>query len=303
MKSYISIDNVKIALASTPYSDFQIEQIEEGVSADVFKLSRQNEVYFLRVLPEDESIEFQLLAHELILKKGVKIPKIVFFQEQTPTLDKKSFMIVTEIHEKSISNSKNLTNNQLSDVLYETGKELALINSIEINGIGWIEEIKANKLVAYSKNYQEFIINENMGRLAELEKEKIISFSIFTKTKNYIETNSNLFDLNENSYLAHGDFGNSHIFQKNGKYSGIIDFGDIRGTTKFHDLAHYSVYHGNELPFLIKGYGSVYKLPIDYVERIKAEALIIAIGKLWWIWKNFPERLLTHPTFKFLLSI
>ena len=303
MKSNITINQIKNSVINTPYSGFDIEKVEEGISTDVFRLSCKNIVYFLRVLPEDEPLEFQLLAHKLILEKGVKIPKIVFSQKQSSKLDKKSFMIVTEIPGKSISNSKNLTNGQLADILYETGKELALINSIEVNGIGWIEAVKTNKLVAYSKNYQEFIIHENMKRLAELEKEKIISSSIFAKTKNYIETNSNLFNLNENSYLAHGDFGNSHIFQKNAKYSGIIDLGDIRGTTKFHDLAHYYVYHRNELPLLIKGYDSVYKLPIDYIERIKVEALIIAIGKLWWIWKNFPGRLKTHPTFKFLLSI
>jgi aminoglycoside phosphotransferase (APT) family kinase protein len=37
--------------------------------------------------------------------------------------------------------------------------------------------------------------------------------------------------------LAHGDFYVSHVFHRDGRYTGIIDFGDIQGSNGWHDLA------------------------------------------------------------------
>lgn len=43
----------------------------------------------------------------------------------------------------------------------------------------------------------------------------------------------------EQGYLAHGDFDTTHIYQDNGRYTGIIDFGEIRGADRWYDLGYF----------------------------------------------------------------
>jgi hypothetical protein len=48
------------------------------------------------------------------------------------------------------------------------------------------------------------------------------------------------------AYLAHGDFDLTHIFQRNGHYTGIIDFGEIMGSSPFYDLGHFKLHDGSQ---------------------------------------------------------
>ncbi len=48
--------------------------------------------------------------------------------------------------------------------------------------------------------------------------------------------------------LAHGDFDTTHIYEKNCRYSGIIDFGEIRGAEPLYDLGHFQLHDGERLP-------------------------------------------------------
>ena len=46
-------------------------------------------------------------------------------------------------------------------------------------------------------------------------------------------------DPDATAWLAHGDFDCSHIYVADGRYSGIIDFGEIRGANPWYDLAQF----------------------------------------------------------------
>lgn len=43
-----------------------------------------------------------------------------------------------------------------------------------------------------------------------------------------------------NAVLVQGDCDVSHVFHSNGKFSGFIDFGEIRGNNRVFDLAVFS---------------------------------------------------------------
>ncbi len=57
--------------------------------------------------------------------------------------------------------------------------------------------------------------------------------------------------------MAHGDFDTSHIFAANGSYTGIIDFGEIRGAEPTFDLGHLALHAPDALPAVLQGYASV----------------------------------------------
>src|SRR5207248_10181336 len=77
----------------------------------------------------------------------------------------------------------------------------------------------------------------------------------------------------EQARLAHGDFDVTHIYQKGGHYTGIIDFGEIRGTDALYDLGHFNLHDGETLPqlvlpYLLAGYSEVMPLPPDHERKI-----------------------------------
>ncbi len=70
-----------------------------------------------------------------------------------------------------------------------------------------------------------------------------------------------------------------------GRYSGIIDFGEMRGADPLYDLAHFKLHDGETLVAgllapLIEGYADVYPLPDDYSARLSLLALLIGIRAL-----------------------
>ncbi len=77
----------------------------------------------------------------------------------------------------------------------------------------------------------------------------------------------------------------THIFQSRGRYTGIIDFGEIRGGDCFYDLGHFRLHDGETipqllLPYLLEGYRDVAELPSDYEQRIALTSLLIGIAAL-----------------------
>jgi aminoglycoside phosphotransferase (APT) family kinase protein len=81
------------------------------------------------------------------------------------------------------------------------------------------------------------------------------------------------------AHLAHGDFDDSHIFCFHGVFTGIIDFGEIQGSSPLYDLGHYKLHDGQRfLGFdtLSKGYSDIRKLTRD--DQLEIDLWAIWIG-------------------------
>ncbi|HEY4383064.1 MAG TPA: phosphotransferase, partial [Ktedonobacteraceae bacterium] len=89
----------------------------------------------------------------------------------------------------------------------------------------------------------------------------------------------------EQGYLAHGDFDTSHIYQQDGRFTGIIDFGEIRGTSHWYDLGHFHMRDGEALPYrvlpeLIRGYEERIALPSNSEPHIFFTSVLINVRAL-----------------------
>ena len=83
------------------------------------------------------------------------------------------------------------------------------------------------------------------------------------------------------AYLAHGDFDLTHIFYEDSQYSGIIDFGEIRGMCPLYDLGHFKLQARNQdsicgLEHVLQGYREV--TPIGEKELMEIDLLSLYIG-------------------------
>lgn len=106
----------------------------------------------------------------------------------------------------------------------------------------------------------------------------------------------------EHAVLAHGDFDAMHIFQQNGLYTGIIDFGEIRGADRWYDLGHFHL-HDDEslaLPVLLQGYNEITPLPPNAEERILFASLLIAVRALS---RSLQKRAANHYTPRLLQTL
>ncbi len=69
-----------------------------------------------------------------------------------------------------------------------------------------------------------------------------------------------------------------------GRYSGIIDFGEIRGANPWYDLAQFHLHDGEQMPpvfpWLRRGYASVTPLSDDLDERLRTWSVLIGLRSI-----------------------
>ncbi|HEY4384424.1 MAG TPA: phosphotransferase, partial [Ktedonobacteraceae bacterium] len=108
----------------------QIERMTEGVSTFVYQLVYPDEIFYLRILPEeDASFAPEVAVHTRLRQMQVKVPEVVYFEHCHESLHR-SVMITTEIKGQPLSQSSSLSVKELSSILVEAGRDLEQINSI-----------------------------------------------------------------------------------------------------------------------------------------------------------------------------
>lgn len=300
VKQKTTVETIKDFIKTlSEFSNFKIEATNNGVSTDVYRLIKDTTILYLRLSDPKENMSTEALAHRLIIEKGVSIPKVLHYEDFNESLGR-SYMITTEIKGEPARNDKT----HLKEITYQAGKQIALVNTILVEGFGWLDWKTPNitKLKGLYSSWEEFRLDfsriENM--LNDLIGSGTIDRHIADKYLRYVNDNKQLIKCTQ-AHLAHGDFGLDHVYTFEGKYSGIIDFGDIRATSIYSDLAHFYTYSPESFDDLLKGYLEVTPLEEGYKEKIEFESMLTVIGKLWWVTKNLPGNLnRRHNDFKLL---
>lgn len=263
----------------------QIERVEEGMSTYVYRIKYRQETFYLRILPEEgASFAPEVAVHTRLRQMQVHVPEVVYFEPRHTTLQR-SVMITTEIKGQPVSCSATLNRHDMNRVLSDAGRELAHINSIDVDGFGWVERDQADitRLRAEWSSHRAFVLENWQADLAYLARSTLRSRTI-AALEQLLSQHAPWLDV-EQGYLAHGDLDTTHIYQHNGQYSGIIDFGEIRGTSRWYDLGHFHLRDGEQLPYrllpeLLRGYGEVVQLPADYEQHIRFTSVLINVRTL-----------------------
>lgn len=273
-------------------SDVSTTWVEGGVSTHVYRIVGGNDVFYLRVLPETgASFAPEVRAHELLRERGVKVPEVIYFEHLNEGLQR-SVMMTTEIVGEHVGRRSSVQD--IRQILIEAGRDLAILNSIPVNGFGWIKRGRAEvvDLDAEHPSYRAFALEDLGTHLSSIES--VLSAEEIAAARETINRHDRWLDVDQ-AWLAHGDFDVTHIFQDRGRYTGIIDFGEIRGGDPFYDLGHFRLHDGETLPgrvlpYLLEGYGQVTPLPSDYEQRISFSSLLIGVRWLARMIEKFPER-------------
>jgi aminoglycoside phosphotransferase (APT) family kinase protein len=244
-----------------------IARTESGTTTQVYRLTTDETVHYLRVA-EDQPDRYgvELVVHERLLARGARVPAIVHYEPFDLALDR-SVLITTEIPGRPASENDDA--GVLPSMLRAAGRDLALINSIPVSGFGFMERSDPfpTSLSAEFPDAMAFIEHDLVADLAVLKSE--LPASVADGIRDAVQTwQSPLGSLP--GYLAHGDFDWTHIYATEAGYSGIIDFGEIRGAGRLYDLGHFAVIAegavpGSALDHLIGGYGEI--MPLSAADR------------------------------------
>ncbi len=81
--------------------------------------------------------------------------------------------------------------------------------------------------------------------------------------------------------LAHGDFDASHVYTDDGRYTGMIDFGEARGAPPLYDVGHWAVHQAqlgmDVVPALMAGYAAEHLPPDDWEIRVRVLGVLIGV--------------------------
>lgn len=272
--------------ASTPIT---YQRTPDGVSTQVYRLNRGDDCFYLRVAEEQqESLAVEAELHRRLRQRGVRVPEVVYLEPFDPVI-RRSVLITTEITGAPLAQTSSAS--AAAVVARAAGRDLAILNQLTVQGFGWIRrDVSAWPLIAELPGYGEFVTSylpdDWPGALGLL-------FS--AGELDAIEAIIDIQQQYELLYgqLAHGDFDVTAIFQEDGQYTGLIDFGEMRGTELLYDLGHFHLHDGETFPMLLlqhllEGYREVVDLPPDYPDQIRRSAILLGLRQLSrWI---SPER-------------
>ncbi len=266
-------------------SPLLVERVTEGVSTHVYRIIFQHETFYLRVLPEEgASFAPEVAVHTRLRQMEVKVPDVIYFDHCYEPLQL-SVMVTTKMKGIPISESTELRQEELEGIAIEAGRDLALINSVKVEGFGWVKRdlLDTEHIRAEQATDHAFMLEYWESDLAYLGKNVLDASAVaaLDRIRAYYD---NLLE-GEQAYLAHGDFDTTHIFQEYGRYTGIIDFGEIRGANCWYDLGHFHMRDGEYISYshwldVIGGYSEVALLPSNYERSIRFISILINIRVL-----------------------
>lgn len=282
-------------------SRLSVERVDEGMSTYVYRIHHADEIFYLRVLPEiNASFAPEVYVHKLLRDKQVKVPEVIYFEHCNELLQR-SVMVTTEIKGTHLGHCSAQQNQRT--ILYEAGRDLAVINSFPVKRFGWISRNRpqVTRLEAKHLSCRTFIHEHLEHDLATLDAQ-VLERSEIIAIRQILDRFDAWLD-GDQAWLAHGDFDVTHIYQHQGRYTGIIDFGEIRGANSLYDLGHFRMYDGETLPslvlaYLLEGYKEIAHLPPNYEQQIYHSSLLIAISTLARAVKKSPRDVRNHHSLK-----
>ena len=258
-----------------------VESVAEGVSTYVYRLRHGAEVFYLRVLPEEgATFAPEVAAHTNLRQKGVQVPEVLYWEDRNPAVGR-SVMMTTEIKGTAIGRSE--VGAELPYILRAAGRDVALLNQVPVDGFGWIrrDRPKDRALRGEMPTERAFMLAGFERSLSTLQAHTGSSMQM-DKIADIVRSEAPRLDA-RHAHLAHGDLDLTHIYAQAGRYTGIIDLGEIRGTGPYYDLGHFRFHDGEllttkALPHLVEGYREIAPLPSDADQRIALASLLIGVN-------------------------
>ena len=253
----------------------EVAPVAEGHSTWVYRIASGQEVCYLRVLPEaDAAMAPEALVHDTLLRRGLPVPRVLAVRDLHPRLER-SLMLTGAVPGRALAADEPP---DVRPLLREAGRALAQINSVPVDGFGWIDRTQP-VLRAPFRTFAEWMRDDLDQPLRALRRARLFPETLLGGLERLLDRACALF-AHEPARLAHGDFDPTHLLHDRSRLTGIIDFGEIRGAHRLYDLGHFAVEHPALVPALLEGYHEVAPPQSDPREAIALTAGLVAARRL-----------------------
>lgn len=264
--------------------DFAYERTEIGGSTQVYRLRRDGEIFYVRVAETaTDSLAPEVDVHTRLRSAGARVPEVVGFEPYDEALQR-SVAVTTEIPGGPIDEAT--PEEQVARIYRAAGRDLARVHAVPVHGFDWVcRELDRPgwPLRGECASYADYVAPD--AAPAPLVRAGF-STEQADRVRRLLGEAVELGPSGSTGSLAHGDFDTTHIFGHAGDYSGLIDFGEIRGTDYSFDFATLLLH--TDIPsvaaaytYLEEGYGEARPLPDDHRHRIYLACVLSTAHRVW----------------------
>jgi aminoglycoside phosphotransferase (APT) family kinase protein len=258
----------------------------------VYRVRADDAVCYLRVAEEpgqDLTTDARVLAR--LAGLGVGVPEVVHVESDPGDLDR-SFLVVAALDGDSLASHG--TDAQARHAARAAGRDTAVIAAQQVDGFGWLRRDGRPGLRAEFARYADFAVSDlpdpwpgwlsGAFTTAELDCLEAIIAGEGQRPP-------------APAHLAHGDLDVTHIWlDGQGRYAGLIDFGEMRGADPFFDAGHFLLHDRETRPQplfedFLTGYAEAGPLPEGHRDQIRRSAVLSGLRQLS-VWLG-PRR--NHP--------
>jgi aminoglycoside phosphotransferase (APT) family kinase protein len=224
------------------------------------------------------SLAAEVAVYEQLEALGLHVPQVLHFEPLHPVFQR-SVMLTTAIPGRAIGYRQPPP--AAGAIVRQAGRELARLNQVPVLGYGWANSLAqpADALSAEYPSLAQWLRAHFTAPIQALGGCDALAPHAVDRVLMLLDRAcASLCD--EPAVLAHGDFDVTHIYYQHASYTGMIDFGEIRGAHWLYDLGHFAIESGDLLPFLLEGYQETRALREEEMDRLKLTSLLIAARRI-----------------------
>lgn len=277
-----------------------IERAAEGVSTEVCRIDRGDAEFYLRLAQEGSDMSPEVEAHDRLRALGVRVADVIHYEPLSEETGRSIAFTTAILGTPLIGCADERTSRHVARA---AGRDLALLNTVEMDGFGWAVRdgrpgLRGKYASWASWVSDAFALDARPLLTAALGEDNVVAVErLITEEVDH---------PNVVPRLAHGDFDVSQVFHADGTYTGIIDLGDLQGAAWNHDLAHFLLHDTEQneytlLPDVIAGYVEIADVDVEEGGLVR-NGVLQSVFNQSRVLVHFGERAIEHPYMRMMFG-
>ncbi len=256
-------------------------RIVEGEANEVhgFRLADGLEVV-MRIARNARGFEQERWAIEACAREGVPVPEILLIQQVESESGRVDLCIQRKLEGELLSNRLDLPRETLRAVTREAGDLLSRVHRVKTTGVGYLNGAGAGPFATYADLMADFLGQE--AEFVALAEQTGVEPAAMRRAVGLIADAIDAAPIR--TTLIHNDFLPKHLLVKDGRVSGVIDFGEVSAESPVIEFVKWDYFAGEAMPlaWLREGYADKSLFDTDYERLFPALRLMTSVCLLAW---------------------